>query len=327
MPPDPSPSTPSTASPAPSPPSAAPAPAHPLALEPALAEIAAEVESALDALLPSESEEPRELARAMRYGALGGGKRVRPALVLLSADLHGAARAEALPVACAYECVHVYSLIHDDLPAMDDDDLRRGKPTSHKVFGEAMAILAGDALLTFAFELAARPERNAAALVRDLSRVAGPHGMVGGQVLDIRGEGKSPERPSRDAATLERIHRWKTAALILGAARAGALLAGADPGPITTYGSALGLAFQVVDDILDVEATTEALGKTAGKDAAAGKMTYPSIHGMDAAKLEARRLVDDAVRALDGIEPAGEPGRRARALLRDLAHFVRDRKK
>jgi len=299
-------------------------------LDTTLAEIAAQVEAALDRLLPSAAAEPRELHQAMRYSALGGGKRVRPALALLSAELHGVPREEAIPVACAYECVHVYSLIHDDLPAMDDDDLRRGRPTSHKVYGEALAILAGDALLTYAFELAARTERNPAALVRDLAVAAGPVGMVGGQVLDIRGEGKSILAATRDAATLERIHTWKTAALIRGAARAGALLAGADPAPITTYGAAIGLAFQVVDDILDIESTTEELGKTAGKDVASGKMTYPALHGMAAAKAEARRLIDEATGALASLGDealAGPLARAARDRLTDLAYMVRDRRK
>jgi geranylgeranyl diphosphate synthase type II len=291
-------------------------------IERALGEIAAQVEDALAQLLPAEADEPRELHRAMRYSALGAGKRVRPALVLLAAELHGVPRAAAMPVACAYECVHVYSLVHDDLPAMDDDDLRRGKPTSHKVFGEAMAILAGDALLTFAFELAARSEKTS--VVRDLAQMAGPAGMVGGQVLDVRNEGKTPERPTPDRETLARIHRWKTGALIRGAARAGALLAGADPAPLTAYGEALGLAFQVVDDVLDVEATTEQLGKTAGKDAAAGKLTYPRLYGLEAAKVEARRLVDEAKAALP---PGTGTSESARALLLELADLVRDRKK
>ena len=295
-----------------------------MTIEHYLGEIAGTVEDALAGFLPAESDEPRELHRAMRYSTLGGGKRVRPALVLLGAAMHGVPRADAMPVACAYECVHVYSLIHDDLPAMDDDDLRRGKPTSHKVFGEAMAILAGDALLTFAFELAARAKRSAVEVVRDLAQMAGAAGMVGGQVLDVRNEGKTPERPTPDKATLERIHRWKTAALIRGAARAGALLAGADPAPLTRYGEALGLAFQVVDDILDVEQTTEVLGKTAGKDAAAGKLTYPKLYGLDAAKAEARRLVDEAKGALAAAPAASED---ARELLLELADLVRDRKK
>jgi geranylgeranyl diphosphate synthase type II len=291
-------------------------------IERKLGEIAAAVEDALAASLPPEAEEPRELHRAMRYSALGAGKRVRPALVLLGADLYGVALAAAMPVACAYECVHVYSLIHDDLPAMDNDDLRRGKPTSHKVFGEAMAILAGDALLTYAFELAARSASTD--IVRDLAQMAGPAGMVGGQVLDVRNEGKTPERPTPDKETLARIHRWKTGALIRGASRAGALLAGADAGPLTRYGEALGLAFQVVDDVLDVTATTEELGKTAGKDAAAGKLTYPALYGLDAAKAEARRLVDEAKAALP---PGTGKSEGARALLLELADLVRDRKK
>jgi geranylgeranyl diphosphate synthase type II len=294
-------------------------------IETTLSDLGREVEAALDRFLPPETEEARELHRAMRYSVFAGGKRVRPALVLLGAEAYGVPREDALPLACAYECVHVYSLIHDDLPAMDNDDLRRGKPTSHKVFGEALAILAGDALLTFAFELASRPRRHAAEAVRDLAAAAGPFGMVGGQVLDIRNEGKTCERPARDAASLERIHRAKTAALIRGACRAGPILAGADPAPLGEYGEALGLAFQIVDDILDVECTTEELGKTAGKDAKAGKLTYPAIHGIEAARAKARAEVARAKAAL-GRAGSGAPSR-ALGLLSDLADFVRDRRK
>jgi geranylgeranyl diphosphate synthase type II len=263
----------------------------------------------------------------MRYSVFAGGKRVRPALVLLWNEALGGARAPALPAAAAWECVHVYSLIHDDLPAMDNDDFRRGRPSNHKMFGEALAILAGDGLLTVAFELCAghADRRTGAEVALELARAAGPLGMVGGQVLDIRGEGKTPLAPTRDEATLERIHRWKTAALLRGACRAGAILAGAGATGLdaaTRYGEALGLAFQVVDDILDVECTTEELGKTAGKDAAAGKLTYPALLGLDAAKARAKRLIDDAIAALEAL-----PETPARGLLRDMAALVRDRRK
>jgi geranylgeranyl diphosphate synthase type II len=297
-----------------------------MTLERTLAEIAADVERALERLLPAPDEEPRELSAAMRYSVLGGGKRVRPALVVLFAEALGGARAAALPAAAAWECVHVYSLIHDDLPAMDDDDFRRGKPSNHKVYGEALAILAGDALLTLALEIAAdHPDRRIGAEVAlELARAAGPRGMVGGQVLDVRGEGKTPERPTRDEATLERIHRWKTAALIRGACRAGAILGGADAAGVAAahrYGEALGLAFQVVDDILDVEGTSEALGKTAGKDAAAGKLTYPALFGLADAKRRAARLIEEATGAIDEL-----PATPSREVLRELAIFVRDRR-
>jgi geranylgeranyl diphosphate synthase type II len=293
-----------------------------------LSEVAALVEAALDRLLPAESVEPRELHRAMRYSALGGGKRVRPALVCLGAELFGGHREAALPLACAFECVHVYSLIHDDLPAMDDDDFRRGRPSNHKVFGEALAILAGDGLLTFAFELAAGSTEDPArarAAVLELARAAGPQaGMVGGQTLDLRGEGRTTEPVLATIAALEAVHLAKTAALITGAVRAGAIHGGAEPEgaeAVGRYGRALGLAFQVVDDILDVEGTTQDLGKTAGKDAAAGKLTYPGLLGLDAARAHARRLVDDAKAAL-----APYSGQPAAALLADLADLVRDRR-
>jgi geranylgeranyl diphosphate synthase type II len=296
-------------------------------IETYLTEASREVEAALDRLLPKESEEPRELHEAMRYSVFAGGKRVRPALALLFCEALGRGREAAMGVAAAFECVHVYSLIHDDLPAMDDDDFRRGKPSNHKAFGEALAILAGDALLTLAFELAAgAPDRGLGAeLALELARAAGAAGMVGGQVLDIRSEGKTRVPPSRDGATLEAIHRRKTAALIRGASRAGALAGGAGPAELaaaTRYGEALGLAFQVVDDILDVECTSEELGKTAGKDAAAGKLTYPALYGLDEAKRRARALVDEAQAALEELPPSD-----ARERLRELAILVRDRRK
>ena len=296
-------------------------------IESYLAEASRDVEAALDRLLPPGSEEARELHEAMRYSVFAGGKRFRPALVLLFCEAAGRDRAQALPAAAAFECVHVYSLIHDDLPAMDNDDFRRGKPSNHKAFGEALAILAGDALLTYAFELAAsHPEpRVAAELALELARAAGPRGMVGGQVLDIRGEGKTKEKPRRDGATLERIHLWKTAALIRGACLCGAIAGGGGPrarAAAERYGEDVGLAFQVVDDILDVECTTEELGKTAGKDAAAGKLTYPGLYGLDEAKRHARTLVDRAIAALTDL-----PDSAAKGLLRERAVMVRDRRK
>ncbi len=289
---------------------------------------ASDVEAGLGELLPAASEEPRELHEAMRYSALGGGKRMRPALVFLSAEACGVPRDVAMPVACAYECVHVYSLIHDDLPAMDDDDLRRGKPTCHKVFGEAMAILAGDALLTFAFELAARAGPRGADLALDVARAAGAAGMVGGQALVIREEGKSTVPPARDLLTLERVHRKKTAALIRGAARAGAILAGSRDvalGALSHYGEFLGLAFQVWDDVLDVERTTEELGKTAGKDARAGKLTYPALLGLAAAKARANELAAKAKAALSPLDAKANAS--ALALLRELADLAISRTK
>ena len=253
-----------------------------------LAERRALVDAALERVLPAEDTPPATVHRAMRYSVLAGGKRLRPILVIAGAEAVGGAPREVLPTACALELIHTYSLIHDDLPAMDDDDYRRGRLTSHKVFGEAMAILAGDGLLTLAFKLVA----DNAALARDprvlrdvvtaLADAAGTFGMVGGQVVDIESEGKTitPE-------TLEYIHLHKTAALIRAAMRVGALLGGGGPAAVEAIGDAgrdLGLAFQIVDDILDVEGSLEELGKTAGSDARKQKATYPALHGVPASR-------------------------------------------
>jgi len=259
----------------------------------------------------------------MRYSVLAGGKRLRPILVIAGAEAVGGAPCEVLPAACALELIHTYSLIHDDLPAMDDDDYRRGRLTSHKVFGEAMAILAGDGLLTLAFKLVA----DNAALARDprvlrdvvtaLADAAGTFGMVGGQVVDIESEGKTitPE-------TLEYIHLHKTAALIRAAMRVGALLGGGGPAAVEAIGDAgrdLGLAFQIVDDILDVEGSLEELGKTAGSDARKQKATYPALHGVPASRREAQRLVAGVKARL---APLGAPA----APLGALADYVLERK-
>jgi geranylgeranyl diphosphate synthase type II len=235
----------------------------------------------------------------MRYSIFAGGKRLRPALVLAAAQAVGGSVQEALPAACAVEMIHTYSLIHDDLPAMDDDDLRRGRPTCHKVFGDAMAILAGDALLTYAFEVLTINSKPAtvAALVRAVAKGVGTQGMVGGQVLDIEGEGQSATLVSVRA-----IHSWKTAALIAACCEAGALAAGATQVEIEQlgrYGQNIGLAFQVVDDILDVTSTPEALGKTPGKDAKSGKGTYPAVLGIQESRNEADRLAGIAFDALE----------------------------
>ena len=255
----------------------------------------AEVDAALTAVLPSPPESPAPLAEAMRYSVTAGGKRLRPILCLAGCDAVGGNRDDALPAACALELIHTYSLIHDDLPAMDNDTLRRGMPTLHVVAGEALAILAGDGLLTEAFALLARePQRDDALTVsrklRVIARVAaaaGAAGMVGGQVLDIEAE-TSPDSGSgaRDPEALTRMHRMKTGALIRAAATAGAIMGGGTPRQIDAIDAAaaeFGLAFQIVDDILDVVGGTE-LGKTAGKDAAAGKITYPALYGLDASR-------------------------------------------
>jgi geranylgeranyl diphosphate synthase type II len=283
------------------------------------------VERALDEALPPESAWPETIHRAVRYSLFAGGKRLRPLLVLAAAEAVGAEEADVMAYACAVEMIHTYSLIHDDLPAMDDDDLRRGKPTSHKVFGEAIAILAGDALLTRAFHhLCAVPtawpvERlrrglQAAAL---LGEACGTGGLIGGQVLDLESEGRDV-----DAATLERLHRAKTGALVGACVMGAALLGGAaaaERSRLEQYARAVGLAFQVVDDILDATEGDAQLGKTAGKDDDAGKATYVRVHGLEAARRTARELHEQA---LDALAPLG-----ARAdLLRELARLMIERR-
>ncbi len=277
-----------------------------------LAGRAALVDAFLDRYLPGESTPPETISRAVRYSLFAGGKRMRPVLVLAAAEAVGGDLEEALPAAAAFEMIHTYSLIHDDLPAMDDDSLRRGRPTSHVVFGEAVAILAGDALQTHAFAVLADPpppcrvpaERRLRAIA-ELASAAGVAGMVGGQVLDLESEG----RPV-DAAALERIHRHKTGALIRASARVGAIVAGAsedDVSRLTRFGEEAGLAFQIVDDILDVEGSDAVLGKSAGKDARSGKATYPLVHGMDEARRKAEELVSSACLRLEPFGAAGRP--------------------
>ncbi|MFO0596894.1 MAG: farnesyl diphosphate synthase [Myxococcaceae bacterium] len=255
---------------------------------------------------------PARLAEAMRYSLLDGGKRLRPILCLTFADAVSRASngggEPANDAACALECIHTYSLIHDDLPAMDDDDLRRGRPTSHKAFGEAMAILAGDALQTDAFALVARGPAEEHALrgrlVAELAIAAGSGGMVGGQVLDI-----AEDRPAT-LDYLNRLHRAKTGALIKAACRMGALAGRGDDAALQiaeVYGDAVGLAFQIADDVLDVTATPEALGKPAGADAAAGRHTFPAVVGLDEARALARGHVDRAVAAVTPLEGADGP--------------------
>lgn len=241
------------------------------------------VDAALGRWVPPESENPSTIHRAMRYSLFAGGKRIRPLLCIAAAETVSPAPAGIESAACALELIHTYSLIHDDLPALDNDDLRRGRPTCHKVFGDAMAILAGDALLTLAFEVLSRLENVDACrrieLVRELSTAAGTvGGMIGGQVNDLEGEGQVPTPP-----LLESIHRAKTGALLRASVRMGAIYAGADPGELaalTGFGEHVGLAFQIVDDVLDVEQSSEALGKTAGKDAAQKKITFPAVYGI-----------------------------------------------
>ncbi len=280
----------------------------------------AEVDRALQVLLPPANTAPATIHKAMRYSVFAGGKRLRPILCLAAAEAAGGRRAPAIPLACAVECLHTYSLVHDDLPCMDDDDFRRGRPTSHVVFGDAIAVLAGDALQAIAFEAAAAARGTArypaAKMVAELAATAGSRKLIAGQVLDLEGEGCDLSRRA-----LVQIHESKTAALLATSVRLGAMSANASPGvlaAVTDFGLALGLAFQVIDDILDVTQCTETLGKSAGKDAAADKATYPSILGMEASRKEARRLTR---RAEGALEKLGTEGRR----LREIAAYLLER--
>lgn len=285
-----------------------------------LREMRSHVNAELDRSLRSVPGCPPRLLEAMRYSLSAGGKRLRPILVLLACEACGGEPKRAVPAACAIEMVHTYSLIHDDLPAMDDDDLRRGRPTNHIVFGEALAILAGDGLLTLAFEILARdlsPAAVAAACCADLARAAGMAGMVGGQVADLEAEG----RASGSLDELEAIHRRKTGALLSSALSMGARVAQADAETVerlVEYGRCLGLAFQITDDLLDVRGNAASLGKAAQKDASRGKLTYPSLLGEEESLLRARALLADACRC---VEPLGERGQRLEA----LAQFVLER--
>jgi geranylgeranyl diphosphate synthase type II len=288
-----------------------------LPLKDYLKERAAMVDCALDGFLPKAATKPRTIHDAMRYSIFAGGKRLRPVLTLAAAEACGAPAQTALAAACSVECVHTYSLIHDDLPCMDDDDLRRGRPTSHKVYGEGIAVLAGDALLTTAFEILAQapqtPRASTATLIGELAHAAGSRWLIAGQVLDLEGESRQTTR-----AELRFIHLAKTAALLTTSLRLGALSANASAAKLKSlseFGQALGLAFQVIDDILDVTQTTETLGKTAGKDISATKSTYPSIIGLEASKREAHRLTR---KALDALHPFGNRGNRLREIARHL---------
>jgi geranylgeranyl diphosphate synthase type II len=279
-----------------------------------LTEAAVLAEAALEARLPAATVEPARLHAAMRYAIFAGGKRLRPALVLLACRAVGGTDAAAAPGLAAVELLHTYTLVHDDLPAMDDDDLRRGRPTCHKAFDEATAILAGDALQTAAFAAAAELGAEA---VLVLARDTGSLGVVGGQQDDLDAEGKPP-----DAALLERIHRRKTAALIRASCELGAIAGSATPAQraaLSAYGEALGLAFQIADDVLDVTASAAALGKTPGKDAAQGKLTYVAVHGLENARAEGAR---QARLAQEALAPFGAQG----AALAELARFVVERR-
>ncbi|MBI3548361.1 MAG: polyprenyl synthetase family protein [Elusimicrobia bacterium] len=284
------------------------------------------------AAIPFLGPQPETLRKAMTYSLMAGGKRLRPILVLAAAECCGKQGTRALKTACALEMIHTYSLIHDDLPAMDDDDLRRGKPTNHKVFGEAIAILAGDGLLTYAFELAAANAQEAKLdasdgyeLVRVIASGAGARGMVGGQVADLEAEGWKGLRNGKAAAAkklLEYIHIHKTAALITASVEAGAILGGATAAQraaLREYGRAIGLAFQIADDVLDVVGEKKLLGKS-GSDAANEKLTYARLYGIDASRGMARELIERAHRSLSIF------GKRAR-VLDALADYIVEREK
>ena len=250
------------------------------------------IDRALDRYLPKTSTKPVTLHKAMRYSLFAGGKRLRPILCLAAAEACRGNVDKALPLACAVECIHTYSLVHDDLPSMDNDDFRRGRPTCHKVFGDGIAVLAGDALLTIAFEIVstakAAPRYDISTLLREIAVAAGSQKLIAGQVADLEAEGK---RVKRDQ--LRFIHENKTAAMLKSSIRLGAMSANADAtklSAITQFGERLGLAFQVIDDILDVTQTSEILGKSAGKDVAARKATYPAVIGLEKSRAEARRL-------------------------------------
>jgi geranylgeranyl diphosphate synthase, type II len=284
-----------------------------MGLETYLGSAVKEVDAAMDRFLPAENERPGTIHGAMRYCVFAGGKRLRPVLCLAAAEACGGTRDPALPAACAVELMHTYSLVHDDLPCMDDDDLRRGRPTCHKVYGEGMAVLCGDALLTEAFAVLAQARDTArftvGEMIAELASAGGSRKLIGGQVLDLEGEGKS-----LSLEDLIRIHEAKTAALLTASVRLGAMSADADPeklAALTKFGHALGLAFQVIDDILDVTQTTENLGKTAGKDAAVAKATYPAVMGLEKSRVEAARLTAEALEALAVF---GESGGRLRQI-------------
>jgi geranylgeranyl pyrophosphate synthase len=285
--------------------------------------VRAAVETELDRLVPAESADPPSIHAAIRWSLFAPAKRFRPLLVFAAGEAFGAPPRQLIRTACAFELLHTYSLVHDDLPAMDDDDLRRGRPTCHVKFGEATAILAGDALQTLAFQTIAEDETLDASLrvllIAGLARAAGtPEGMVAGQAHDLAAEARTDVRGEE----LERIHRRKTGALIAAAARAGALVAGAsreEVEAVNAYAHDLGLLFQITDDLLDVTATASDLGKTPGKDARAQKATYPAVYGLEAARLRAREVYEGACAALDRCD-------RPTPMLRGLARLVLERR-
>lgn len=280
-------------------------------------EIRALIDRELGRYLPPAGREPRTIHEAMRYSVFAGGKRLRPALVLLACRACGGDDKDALPAACAAEMIHTYSLVHDDLPAMDDDDMRRGKPSCHKKFGEAAAILAGDALLTLAFEVTAPlPE-----IALEFAAGAGTDGMIGGQIADLEAEGIGALPAGQLEEVIERIHTRKTAALIRAGVRAGGIAAKAQDDEMTAltrYGECLGLAFQITDDILDMTGSEEAMGKAVRKDIQRGKLVHPAVFGLEESRRRARGLVSEAEESLSIFGDRGK-------ILRALAKFVIDR--
>ena len=289
-------------------------------LEPYLKSRQKRIDRALERYLPKEKTRPPTIHKAMRYSLFAGGKRLRPILCLAAAETCGGKIDNGLPLACALECIHTYSLVHDDLPSMDNDDFRRGRPTCHKVFGDGIAVLAGDALLTIAFEIVSRvkfsPRYNLSILLREIAVAAGSRKLIAGQVADLEAEGRNI-----DMMGLRYIHENKTAAILTTSVRLGAMSAGANPkdlDAITKFGRALGLAFQIIDDILDVTQTSEKLGKSAGKDAAAKKATYPAVIGLKKSRLEAKRLTHRAHNALSIFDGKAEA-------LHALANYLLER--
>ncbi len=285
------------------------------------------VEKALDHYMDKTTSNPELIYEAMRYSVFAGGKRLRPVLVLMGAEICGKKPEIALPTAAAMELIHTYSLVHDDLPAMDDDDLRRGRPTNHKVYGEAIAILAGDALLTKAFELIAQNAKIRGVrpflvptVVQLIAHGAGTFGMVGGQVMDIQADGGQWKKHQNQAALISAIHRHKTAALIRASLQAGAALSGATPRQFSAlgdYGEKIGLAFQIADDVLDVVADKTKLGKS-GSDAKNEKLTFPALYGLEESRTKAQLLIEDAKKALAPF------GKRAQ-VLKQLANYIIER--
>jgi geranylgeranyl diphosphate synthase type II len=281
------------------------------------------IDAALEKIIPKETDFPQSLYKAMRYALFPGGKRIRPILAIAAYEAVGGGGNGILPFACALELIHTYSLIHDDLPALDNDDYRRGRPTTHKVFGEAMAILAGDALLTEAFRLMSKEglgggvdPRDAIEAIKEISKAAGSAGMIAGQVVDIESEGTKVELP-----ILEFIHTHKTGSLILVCVRAGGRLGRArdvEMDALTRYGKAIGLAFQITDDILDVEGSRALMGRAPGVDIARNKITYPALLGLKESKRRYKELIGKGIEALGLFGDRGEP-------LREIALYIGER--